>query len=259
MAAAMNGLALHKGLIPFAGTFLVFTDYARPAIRLGALMQQQVIHVMTHDSICLGEDGPTHQPIEHLASLRALPVLLTFRPADAVELGECWELALGYRKGPSVIALSRHPVPLVRLEANDTNLCHRGSYILAEASDIPVVSIISIGAEVALALEARDQLESEGIATRVISMPCVELFEMGDLDWQQHMLGEAPVRIAVEAAVRQGWDRFIGREGIFIGMTSYGASAPAEVLFERFGITTDTIVAEARKRVNVVHEFRLSD
>ena len=251
MAAAMNGMALHKGLIPFAGTFLVFTDYARPAIRLGALMQQQVIHVMTHDSVCLGEDGPTHQPIEHLASLRAMPGLLTFRPADAVEVGECWELAIGYRNGPSVIALSRHPVALVRHEADDANLCARGAYILAEASGEPVVSIIATGAEVGLALQARDQLEADGIETRVISMPCVELFEMQDPAWQQQTLGEAPVRMAVEAAVRQGWDRFIGREGSFIGMSSFGASAPAEVLFEQFGITADAIVAEARKRLKV--------
>ena len=250
MAAAMNGMALHSGLIPFAGTFLVFTDYARPAIRLGALMQQQVIHVMTHDSICLGEDGPTHQPVEHLASLRAIPGLLTFRPADAVEVGECWELALSYRKGPSVIALSRHPVALVRREANDANLSARGGYILAEASGEPVVSIIATGAEVGLAMQAREQLEAEGIETRVISMPCVELFEMQDPNWQQQTLGEAPVRIAVEAGMRQGWDRYIGREGSFIGMSSYGASAPAEVLFEQFGITTDAIVAEALRRVN---------
>ena len=252
MAAVMNGMALHKGLIPFAGTFLVFTDYARPAIRLGALMQQQVIHVMTHDSVCLGEDGPTHQPIEHLASLRAMPGLLTFRPADAVEVGECWELAIGYRDGPSVIALSRHPVALVRHEANDSNLCARGAYVLAEASGEPVVSIAATGAEVGLALEARRQLEAEGIGTRVISMPCVELFEMQDPAWQQEILGEAPIRMAVEAAVRQGWDRYIGREGIFIGMSGFGASAPAEVLFEQFGITPEAIVSEARKRLNVL-------
>ena len=251
MAAVMNGMALHKGLIPFAGTFLVFTDYARPAIRLGALMQQQVIHVMTHDSISLGEDGTTHQPIEHLSSLRGMPGLLTFRPADAVEVGECWELAIGYRDGPSVIALSRHPVALVRREANDANLCARGAYILAEASGEPVVSIIATGAEVGLALLARNQLEAEGIHTRVISMPCVELFEMQDPAWQLQILGDAPVRMAVEAAARQGWDRYIGRDGSFIGISSYGASAPAEVLFEQFGITPDAIVAEARKRLKV--------
>ena len=249
MAAVMNGMALHKGLIPFAGTFLVFTDYARPAIRLGALMKQQVIHVMTHDSVSLGEDGPTHQPIEHLSSLRAMPGLLTFRPADAVEVGECWELAIGHRDGPSVIALSRHPVALVRHETNDANLCARGAYILAEASGEPVVSIIATGAEVGLALQARDRLETEGIATRVISMPCVELFELQDSAWQQQTLGEAPVRMAVEAAARQGWDRYISRDGSFIGMPSYGASAPAEVLFEQFGITSDAIVAEAHKRL----------
>ena len=251
MAAVLNGMALHKGLIPFAGSFLVFTDYARPAIRLGAIMQQQVIHVMTHDSISLGEDGTTHQPIEHLSSLRAMPGLLTFRPADAVEVGECWELAIGYRDGPSVIALSRQPVALVRHEANDANLCARGAYVLAEASGEPVVSIIATGAEVGVALQARDQLEAEGTSTRVISMPCVELFELQDPAWQQQILGEAPVRMAVEAAARQGWDRYIGRDGSFIGMSSYGASAPAEVLFERFGITPCAIVAEARKRLKV--------
>lgn len=247
MAAVMNGMALHKGFIPFSGTFLVFTDYSRPAIRLGALMQQKVIHVMTHDSVSLGEDGPTHQPVEHLASLRAMPGLLTFRPADAVEVGECWELAIGHQ-GPSVMALSRHPLGLVRLEANDENLCAKGAYILAEASGEPAVSIIATGAEVALAIQARDQLEVEGIKTRVISMPCMELFEMQDPNWQQKILGDAPVRMAVEAAVRLGWDRYIGRDGSFFGMSSFGASAPAEILFEHYGITTDTIVAEARKR-----------
>ena len=252
MAAAMNGMALHKGLIPYAGTFLVFTDYSRPAIRLGALMGQQVIHVMTHDSICLGEDGPTHQPVEHLASLRAMPGLLTFRPADAVEVGECWELALGYRDGPSVIAFSRHPVALVRREVNDENLSAKGGYILADASGEPDVSIIATGAEVGLAIQARDQLEAEGIKTRVISMPCVELFEMQSADWQNQTLGEAPIRIAVEAGMRMGWDRYIGRDGSFIGMSGFGASAPADVLFEQFGITTAAIVTEARNRLKLM-------
>ena len=252
MAAAMNGMALHKGLIPYAGTFLVFTDYSRPAIRLGALMGQQVIHVMTHDSICLGEDGPTHQPVEHLASLRAMPGLLTFRPADAVEVGECWELALGYRDGPSVIAFSRHPVALVRREVNDENLSAKGGYILADASGEPDVSIIATGAEAGLAIQAREQLEAEGIKTRVISMPCVELFEMQSADWQNQTLGEAPIRIAVEAGMRMGWDRYIGRDGSFIGMSSFGASAPADVLFEQFGITTAAIVTEARNRLKLM-------
>ncbi|MDG2405308.1 MAG: transketolase [Paracoccaceae bacterium] len=252
MAAAMNGMALHKGLIPYAGTFLVFTDYSRPAIRLGALMGQQVIHVMTHDSICLGEDGPTHQPVEHLASLRAMPGLLTFRPADAVEVGECWELALGYRDGPSVIALSRHPVALVRREVDDENRSAKGGYILANSSGEPDVSIIATGAEVGLAIQAREQLEAEGIKTRVISMPCVELFEMQHADWQNQTLGEAPIRIAVEAGMRMGWDRYIGRDGSFIGMSGFGASAPADVLFEKFGITTAAIVAEAQNRLKLL-------
>jgi transketolase len=245
-------MALHKGLIPYAGTFLVFTDYSRPAIRLGALMGQQVIHVMTHDSICLGEDGPTHQPVEHLASLRAMPGLLTFRPADAVEVGECWELALGYREGLSVIAFSRHPVALVRLDVDDENLSAKGGYILADASGEPDVSIIATGAEVGLAIQAREQLEAEGIKTRVISMPCVELFEMQSADWQNQTLGEAPIRIAVEAGMRMGWDRYIGRDGSFIGMSGFGASAPADVLFEQFGITTAAIVAEAQNRLKLM-------
>ena len=252
MAAAMNGMALHKGLIPYAGTFLVFTDYSRPAIRLGALMGQQVIHVMTHDSICLGEDGPTHQPVEHLASLRAMPGLLTFRPADAVEVGECWELALGYRDGPSVIAFSRHPVALVRRDVDDENLSAKGGYILADASGEPDVSIIATGAEAGLAIQAREQLEAEGIKTRVISMPCVELFEMQSADWQNQTLGEAPIRIAVEAGMRMGWDRYIGRDGSFIGMSGFGASAPADVLFEQFEITTAAIVAEAQNRLKLM-------
>lgn len=252
MAAAMNGMALHKGLIPYAGTFLVFTDYSRPAIRLGALMGQQVIHVMTHDSICLGEDGPTHQPVEHLASLRAMPGLLTFRPADAVEVGECWELALGYRDGPSVIALSRHPVAIVRRECDDENLSAKGGYIVANASGEPDVLIIATGAEVGLACQAREQLEAEGIKTRVISMPCVELFEMQSAEWQKQTLGEAPIRIAVEAGMRMGWDRYIGSDGSFIGMSGFGASAPADVLFEQFEITTSAIVAEAQDRLKLM-------
>ena len=252
MAAAMNGMALHKGLIPYAGTFLVFTDYSRPAIRLGALMGQQVIHVMTHDSICLGEDGPTHQPVEHLASLRAMPGLLTFRPADAVEVGECWELALGYRDGPSVIALSRHPVAIVRRECDDENLSAKGGYIVANASGEPDVLIIATGAEVGMACQAREQLEAEGVKTRVISMPCVELFEMQSAEWQKQTLGEAPIRIAVEAGMRMGWDRYIGSDGSFIGMSGFGASAPADVLFEQFEITTSAIVAEAQDRLKLM-------
>jgi len=251
MAAVMNGMALHKGLIPFGGTFMAFTDYARPAIRLGALMRRRVIHVMTHDSIGLGEDGPTHQPVEHLPALRAMPNLRLFRPADAIEVAECWELALRHEHGPSILAFSRHPVALVRDDADETNRSARGAYVLHEASKPARVTILATGAEVGLAVQARWQLESRGVGTRVVSMPCLELFEEQDAAYQASVLGDGPVTIAVEAAVRQGWDRYIGRDGGFIGMTGFGASAPADVLFERFGITVEAIVAEAEKRLAV--------
>ncbi len=249
MAAIMNGMALHKGLIPFAGTFMAFTDYSRPAIRLAALMRQRVIHVMTHDSIGLGEDGPTHQPVEHLAALRAVPNLRLFRPADAVEVAECWELALRHETGPSIIALSRQPVPLVRRDAAAENRSARGAYVLAEAEGEPKVTILATGAEVGLAVQARERLERDGVGTRVVSMPCLELFEAADEVHRARVLGETPVTIAVEAAVRQGWDRHIGRDGVFIGMSGFGASAPAPVLFERFGITAERIVAVAREKL----------
>ena len=250
MAAIMNGMTLHKGLVPFAGTFMAFTDYSRPAIRLAALMRQRVIHVMTHDSIGLGEDGPTHQPVEHLAALRAIPNLRVFRPADAVEVAECWELALRHETGPSIIAFSRHPVALLRHDADTGNRSARGAYVLAEASGPAAVTLLATGAEVGLAVLAKERLEAGGIATRVVSMPCLELFEEQDRAFQDGILGEAPVRIAIEAAVRQGWDRYIGRDGGFVGMTGFGASAPAPVLFEQFGITAHVIVAEARRRLD---------
>jgi transketolase len=253
MAAIMNGMALHKGLIPFAGTFLAFTDYSRPAIRLGALMRQRVIHVMTHDSIGLGEDGPTHQPVEHLAALRAIPNLRLFRPADAVEVAECWELALHHETGPSVISLSRQPVGLVRRDAGAANRSARGAYVLAEATGSAAVTLLATGAEVGLALQARQSLEADGIATRVVSMPCLELFELQDRAFQDEILGQAPVTIAVEAAARQGWDRYVGRNGGFIGMAGFGASAPAPVLFDKFGITVQAIIAEARRRLDKRH------
>jgi transketolase len=247
MAAIMNGMALHRGLIPFAGTFMAFTDYARPAIRLAALMRQRVIHVMTHDSIGLGEDGPTHQPVEHLPALRAMPNVCLFRPADAVEVAECWELALRHRDGPSIMSLSRQPVALVRQEADDSNRSARGAYVLHEALSPATVTILATGAEVGLAVRARDRLEAEGIGTRVVSMPCLELFEMQDEAYREKVLGDAPVMVAVEAAVRQSWDRYIGRDGGFVGMTDFGASAPADLLFEKFGITADAVVAEAKR------------
>jgi len=249
MAAAMNGMALHGGVIPYGGTFLVFSDYSRPSIRLAALMGIRVIHVLTHDSIGLGEDGPTHQPVEHLAALRAIPNLLVFRPADAVETMECWRVALEARRTPSAMALSRQGTPAVRTEPADENLCARGAYELRPSEGPAKVTIFATGTEVALALAARDQLQAEGIGTRVVSVPCFELFEQQPAAYQKRVLGNAPVRIAVEAAVKQGWERFIGVDGGFVGMHGFGASAPYGDLYRHFGITADAIVAEAKARL----------
>ncbi len=248
MAAAMNGLALHGGVIPYGGTFLVFSDYARPAIRLAALMGVRVIHVMTHDSIGLGEDGPTHQPVEHLAALRVIPNLQVFRPADAVETAECWALALGATATPSVIALSRQKTPAVRDEASE-NLSAKGAYVLAEAQSEARVSLFATGTEVAVALAAREMLQADGVATRVVSVPCFELFEQQDSAYRAEVLGNGTARVAVEAAVRQGWDRFIGADGGFVGMSGFGASAPAEQLYVKFGITAEAVVAAAQQRL----------
>ncbi|MBX3496572.1 MAG: transketolase [Parvibaculum sp.] len=249
MAAAMNGIALHKGLIPYSGTFLVFTDYCRPAIRLSALMGQRVVYVMTHDSIGLGEDGPTHQPVEHLASLRAIPNLLVFRPADAVETLECWQLALEAKDMPSVLALTRQNLPAVRLENSDKNLCARGAYELSPASAKAKVSLLATGSEVEIAMAAQAQLEKDGIPARVVSMPCLELFEQQSREFRAGMLGEGTVKIAIEAAVRYGWDRYIGADGDFIGMEGFGASAPAPDLYKHFNITAEAAVAAAKARL----------
>ncbi len=248
MAAAMNGMALHGGIIPYSGTFLVFADYMRPAIRLAALMRQRVIHVLTHDSIGLGEDGPTHQPVETLASLRAIPNLCVFRPADAIETAECWELAVKRNEGPSVLALTRQNLPALRGEAGE-NRCARGGYVLAEASGTRRVTLVATGSEVHLAMAARATLEAEGIATAVVSLPCWELFARQDETWRAEVLGTAP-RIGIEAAIGMGWERWLGADGAFIGMGGFGASAPAEELFRHFGITAEAIVAAARKRLN---------
>jgi transketolase len=245
MAAAMNGMALHGGVVPYGGTFLVFTDYCRPAIRLSALMGLRVIYVMTHDSIGLGEDGPTHQPVEHLAALRAIPNLRIFRPADAVEAAECWELALGARSTPSVLSLTRQNLPAVRLAKSEENLCARGAYILADAPD-PDVVLIATGSEVEIALAAQKSLACEKIRARVVSAPCFELFEMQDHKYRRAVLGKA-ARVGVEAAVRQGWDLFLRRRDAFIGMQSFGASAPAPDLYRHFAITADNVVDTARK------------
>ncbi|OYW13511.1 MAG: transketolase, partial [Rhodospirillales bacterium 12-54-5] len=251
MAAAMNGIALHGGFIPYGGTFLVFTDYCRPSMRLSALMQQRVIYVMTHDSIGVGEDGPTHQPVEHLASLRAIPNLNVFRPADAMETAECWQLAIASTETPSVLALTRQALPSLRADYTPENLCARGAYVLREASAAPKVVLFATGSEVSLAVDAREKLEAKGIPTRVVSVPCMDLF------WQQpetyrnellvknHSPNHAVVRIAIEAAIEQGWEKILGDNGIFIGMTGFGASAPAPELYQHFGITVEAIVAAA--------------
>lgn len=249
MAAAMNGIALHRGFIPYSGTFLVFSDYCRPSIRLSALMEQRVIYVLTHDSIGLGEDGPTHQPVEHLAALRLIPNLQVFRPADAVETLECWEIALKSEKTPSVLALSRQNLAAIRLENSDSNLCARGAYEVAPSSGTSAVTLIGTGSEVQVALDARRILEQEGIATRVVSMPSMELFEKQSEAFKQEILGGDTVRVVVEAAVRFGWDRYLGSRGEFVGMTGFGASAPAPELYKHFGITAEAVAAAAKKRL----------
>jgi len=245
MAAAMNGIALHGGFVPYGGTFLVFTDYCRPAIRLSALMQQRVIYVMTHDSIGLGEDGPTHQPVEHLASLRAIPNLDVLRPADATETAECWALALSAREQPSILALSRQAVPSLRRDYVTENLSARGAYILSEASGAPRIVLIGTGTELHLCVEAQAQLEAKGIPTRVVSMPSMTRFAKEPKRYQQQVLGEGTRRIAVEAALGMGWERWLGDDGIFIGMTGFGASAPAPDLYQHFGFTVEAIVKAA--------------
>ncbi|MSP82987.1 MAG: transketolase [Alphaproteobacteria bacterium] len=244
MAAAMNGMALHGGVIPYGGTFLVFSDYCRPAIRLAALMGQRVVFVLTHDSIGLGEDGPTHQPVEHLASLRAIPNLLVMRPADAIETAECWELALENRDRPSVLALSRQNLPPLRQDAGQ-NRSARGGYVLLEADGPARVTLIGTGSEVAIAVAAHAELARQGVATRVVSLPCWELFGAQDAHYRASVLGPGTVRIGIEAGSPLGWERFVGDDGVIIGMTGFGASAPAGALYAHFKITPETVVAAA--------------
>ena len=252
MAAAMNGMALHGGIRPYGGTFMCFTDYARPAMRLAALMKIPTIFVMTHDSIGLGEDGPTHQPVEHLSISRSTPNTLVFRPADTIETAECWEIALSMKNTPSVLALSRQNLPTVRKKHQFANLVSKGGYILEEASKNRRVILIATGSEVSIALKARELLEDKGIGTRVVSMPCMELFSQQDETYKRRVLpsGQA-IRIGIEAGVRTGWDEWLlghrarANKSSFVGMKSFGASAPAEVLFNHFGITPDRIVSEA--------------
>ena len=248
MAAAMNGMALHGGIIPYSGTFLVFSDYCRPAIRLAALMGKRVIHIMTHDSIGLGEDGPTHQPVEHLAALRAIPNLLVFRPCDAVETAECWQLALEASNRPSVLVLTRQNLPQLSLNFLDSNRCAAGAYEIGAADGKAEVSIFATGSEVAIAVAAKKLLAARGISARVVSVPCFELLLEAPEAARRAVIGDAKFKIGVEAAIRQGWDAIIGSDGVFVGMTSFGASAPYKDLYQHFGVTPEAVAdAAARK------------
>ena len=239
MAAAMNGMALHGGVIPYSGTFLVFSDYCRPSIRLAALMQQRVIHVMTHDSIGLGEDGPTHQPVEHLAALRAIPNLLVMRPADAVETAECWEIALTLKTRPTVLALSRQNLPTVRTQHTEENRSARGGYVLRPCDGEPDVTIFASGSEIEIALATSDILTKAGVSSQVVSMPCWRLFDEQDPAYRAQVIGSARVNVAIEAASSFGWERYIGPNGIFVGIDHFGASAPYKELYTAFGITAE--------------------
>jgi len=249
MAAAMNGIFLHGGFAPNGATFLIFTDYARPAMRLAALMGTGVVYVMTHDSIGLGEDGPTHQPVEHLSALRAIPNMRVFRPCDAVEVTECWELALNRVDGPTVLALTRQNLPQLRTNAPNDNPCAHGAYELVAAQGDAKVSLFASGSEVEIAVAAQKQLAERGIASRVVSVPSLELLLAQPADRRKAIIGNAPVKIAIEAAVRWGWDAVIGSDGEFVGMHGFGASAPAKDLYKHFGITAEAAVNAALKRL----------
>jgi transketolase len=246
MGAVMNGMALHGGMIPYGGTFLVFSDYMRGSMRLSALMKQRVIYVLTHDSIGLGEDGPTHQPIEHLAMLRATPNMYVFRPCDAVETAEAWEVALESTETPSVMALSRQGLPTVRTERTNENLTQKGGYLLKNVRGSRDITLIATGSEIAIALEAAEALESQGRQVAVVSMPCWELFDQQSDQYRQSVLGTAP-RIAVEALTGFGWDRYLRKQDVFIGMNDFGASGPAPELYQHFGITKDVICETAER------------
>ncbi len=249
MAAAMNGMALHGGIIPSGATFMVFTDYCRPSIRLAALMGIRTIQVMTHDSIGLGEDGPTHQPVEHLAALRAMPNLNVFRPADVVETAECWEIALKETCTPSILALTRQNLPQLRIGAAGENKSARGAYELVAANGDAQVSIFATGSEVEIAVAAQKALTEKGVKARVVSVPSFEMFARQDDAYRASVIGHASVKVGVEAAVRQGWDTLIGNDGIFVGMSSFGASAPYKELYAHFGITAEAIVEKAITRL----------
>ncbi|MBX3569859.1 MAG: transketolase [Rhizobiaceae bacterium] len=249
MGAAMNGMTLHGGVIPYGGTFMCFSDYARPSMRLASLMGIRTIFVMTHDSIGLGEDGPTHQPVEHLAALRAIPNHLVFRPADATEAAECWQVALETRDAPSTLALTRQNLPAVRTEYFEENPCRLGAYELATADGDAAVTIFATGSEIEIAIAARKALQEAGHPTRVVSVPCFELFEKQSADYQAAIIGKSPVKVAIEAGIRLGWDRFIGLDGIFIGMHGFGASGTIEQLYPHFGITAEATVKAVQAKI----------
>ncbi len=252
MAAIMNGLSLSNLLTPYGGTFLIFSDYMRPALRLSALMKRQAIYVLTHDSIGLGEDGPTHQPIEQLAALRAIPNLNVFRPADGIETAECWALALEHRDTPSILALTRQALPTIRLEKASTNLCARGGYVLRESQGARQVTLIATGSEVHIALKAQEQLTEDGIHAAVISLPCWRLFDQQPEIYRTSVLGQAALRVAIEAAGPTGWEKYVGIDGIIIGMKSFGASAPSEDLYPHFGMTAEAIVKAVQTKLTGV-------
>ncbi|HTJ56220.1 MAG TPA: transketolase [Devosiaceae bacterium] len=248
MAAMMNGIALHGGLLPYGGTFLTFTDYARPAIRLSALMRQRVVYVMTHDSIGLGEDGPTHQPVEHVSALRTIPDLLVLRPADATETLECWEIAIAHKENPSILALSRQNLPALRTDYVKENLSAKGAYVIAGDKNADVV-IFATGSEVSIAVDALKALAGEGIAAKVVSVPSMELFYQQPDAYRAEVIGRPRARVAIEAGVQQSWDRLLGETGRFVGMHSFGASAPIDALYEHFGITANAVVEAVKAQL----------
>ena len=245
----MNGMALHGGVIPYGGTFLVFTDYCRAAIRLSALQQTRAIYVMTHDSIGLGEDGPTHQPIEHVQSLRMIPNLLVMRPADVVETAECWEIALREKDRPTVLALTRQGLPQLRNAPDETDMCSKGAYRLKKSSNAHKVTLVASGSEVHVALECAERLEKEGIGASVVSMVCTQLFDEQSEDYRADMIPANTLRVSVEAGTTFGWERYTGTDGLNIGIDRFGASAPAGDLFKKFGLTADDIVPQIMNKL----------
>jgi transketolase len=254
MAAAMNGIALHGGLIPYGGTFLCFSDYCRPAIRLAAMMEIRTIFVMTHDSIGLGEDGPTHQPVEHLSALRAIPHLAVYRPGDPVETAECWEAILDNPRRAALLALSRQPMPLLRRESGTENRSARGAYVLLGAQGGPrKLTLMATGSELHLAVEARNILQRQGVPTAVVSVPCALIFNEQDAAYQRSVLGNTDARVAVEAAVQMSWDRYLGFHGRFVGMSGFGESGKVGDVYKKFEITTEAVVRAAHESMQAVY------